>query len=83
MTQFDWNRIVYEAVKVRKAERLTQRDLASLAGVSLPTIVKFEKKNRSIQLEKAEQILRALGLVTTSADTVIEFETTDQSGAQE
>jgi len=83
MTRLDWNRIVDEAIGVRKSERLTQRDMASLAGVSLPTIVKFEKKSRSIQLEKAEQILRALGLVENSADPDTGPETPRRTGAEE
>lgn len=83
MTLFDWNKTVDEAIAVRKAERLTQRDLASLASVSLPTIVKFEKKSRSIQLEKAEQILLALGQAKNPADVVIEMETAHWSRPQE
>ena len=83
MTQFDWDKIVDEAKAVRKEEGLTQRDLASLAGVSLPTILKFEKKDRSIRLEKAEEILLALGLAKNPADRIIEFETAHWSGSRE
>ncbi len=45
-----------------EARGLTQRDLAALAGVSQPTIWKFEKGVTAIRLDSALAILRALGL---------------------
>ena len=59
----NWHNLVGEAIAVRKRESLTQRDLAALAGVSQPTIWKFEKGATTIRLESALAILRALGLV--------------------
>ncbi len=58
----NWQNLVIEATAIRKHESLTQRDLAALAGVSQPTIWKFEKGATAIRLESALAILRALGL---------------------
>jgi transcriptional regulator with XRE-family HTH domain len=58
----NWERLVREAVTVRKQERLSQRDLAALAGVTQPTVVKFEKGSTSIRVDSALAILRALSL---------------------
>lgn len=58
----DWQKIVDEAVARRKTEGLTQRTLAALAGVSLPTLVKFEKGVTDIKLTGVLAILKALGL---------------------
>ena len=57
-----WRSVVEEAIKVRKDEGLTQRDLAALAGVTQPTIVKVEKGSTMIRVESALAILGALGL---------------------
>lgn len=58
----EWQKLVEEAVEKRKAERLTQRTLAALAGVSLPTLVKFEKGVTDIKLTGVLAILKVLGL---------------------
>lgn len=58
----NWPALVAEAIRRRKAEHLSQRDLAALAGVSLPTVVKFEKGSGEIIVAKALAILRVLGL---------------------
>ena len=58
----NWQRLVREAVAVRKQERLSQRDIAALAGVTQPTVVKFEKGSTSIRVNSALAILRALSL---------------------
>jgi transcriptional regulator with XRE-family HTH domain len=58
----EWQKLVDEAVERRKAERLTQRTLAALAGVSLPTLVKFEKGVTDIKLTGVLAILKVLGL---------------------
>ncbi len=58
----NWKRLVDEAVAVRKQERLSQRDLAALAGVTQPTVVKFEKASTSLRVDSALAILRALSL---------------------
>ena len=60
--QFDWEEIVGEARRRRKEQKLTQRRLAVLANVSLPTVVRFEKLGRDIQISSVLAILNALGM---------------------
>ena len=61
--QLDWPAIVEEAIKRRKESRLTQKQLAVLAGVSKPTLVRFEHQEKNITLKSAFAILKMLGLV--------------------
>lgn len=58
----NWQDLVAEARRVRKAEKLSQRDLAALAGVTQPTVVKFEKGDTGLRVNSALAILAALGL---------------------
>lgn len=58
----NWQDLVAEAKRVRKAEKLSQRDLAALAGVTQPTVVKFEKGDTGLRVNSALAILAALGL---------------------
>lgn len=58
----DWQDLVAEAVRIRKQEKLSQRDLAALAGITQPTVVKFEKGDTGIRVRSALAILAALGL---------------------
>lgn len=58
----DWQSLVEKAVKRRKEQKLSQKKLAVLAGVSGPTINAFEQQRTSITLESALKILRCLGL---------------------
>ena len=60
--QLDWPSLVSEAIRRRKQQRLTQKDLALAAGVSKPTIVKFENQG-NITLHAAFAILQTLGLL--------------------
>ena len=59
----DWKRLVDEALRRRKAEGMTQREHAALAGVSIPTIAAFERGERTLTLAKAFDILRVVGLI--------------------
>jgi transcriptional regulator with XRE-family HTH domain len=59
----DWHAIVAEALRRRKAEKLTQREHAALASVSIPTIVAFDRGERTLSLAKAFDILRVVGLI--------------------
>ena len=54
----DWRALVDEAIRRRKAEKLTQREHAALASVSIPTIVSFDRGEESLTLTKAFAILR-------------------------
>lgn len=60
--RLNWNSLVEEAIKRRKSQGLTQEQLAILAGVSKPTVSKFEQGKMSITLENARKILFLLGL---------------------
>ena len=46
----------------RKQQRLTQEQLAVLAGVSKPTLNRFEQGQLNITLENAIKIFKVLGL---------------------
>jgi transcriptional regulator with XRE-family HTH domain len=59
----NWSALVAEAIRRRKAEKLTQREHAALASVSIPTIVGFDRGERTLTLAKAFDILRVVGLV--------------------
>lgn len=63
----DWQGLVDEALRRRKAEGMTQREHAALAGVSIPTIAAFEKGERTLTLAKAFDILRVVGLIEEEA----------------
>lgn len=58
----DWRSTVDEAVRRRKDERLTQAQLATLAGVSRATVVTFEQGGINLRFERVIAILDALGL---------------------
>lgn len=73
MIPVDWPALVREAIRRRKAERMTQRDHAALAGVSVPTIVAFDRAETTLSLSKAFDILRVVGLL----------ETKDRAGSQQ
>lgn len=59
----DWQGLVDEAVRRRKEEGHTQKSLAALAGVSVPTVNAFEQGDIKLRLEKVFHILEALGMV--------------------
>ena len=60
--RLDWQSLVEEAVRRRKEQKLSQKKLAVLAGVSGPTVNAFERQRTSITLESALKILRCLGM---------------------
>ena len=59
----NWQEIVKESTNRRKQQKLTQKQLAVLAGVSGPTVNSFEQGKLTVTLESAFKILRCLGLV--------------------
>jgi transcriptional regulator with XRE-family HTH domain len=61
--QLDWQEIVDEAHRRRKERKLPMRRLAAQANVSLPTVLRFEKNQRDIQLSSVLAILNVLGMV--------------------
>jgi transcriptional regulator with XRE-family HTH domain len=72
LTQINWQAFVQEALRRRKAEKLTQKEHAALASVSVPTMAAFERGEQTLTLAKAFDILRVVGLVAE----------TDTEGAQ-
>ncbi len=61
--RINWPAIVEEAKQRRKSQRLTQQHLAKLAGVSTPTVSRFESGEKDIQLSSVTSILTVLGMV--------------------
>lgn len=61
--RINWPAIVEEAKQRRKSQRLTQQHLAKLAGVSTPTVSRFESGEKDIQLSSVTSILRVLGML--------------------
>lgn len=60
--RLNWQDLVSEAKRRRKAQRFTQEKLAVIARVSKPTLNKFEQGSRHISIDNALKILRVLGL---------------------
>jgi transcriptional regulator with XRE-family HTH domain len=67
ITPINWRALVTEALRRRKAEKMTQKEHAALASVSIPTIVAFDRGERTLSLAKAFDILRVVGLVEEPA----------------
>ena len=67
--RLNWPALVEEARARRKTQRLTQRRLAAIANVSMPTVSRFESGDENIKLTSALAILEVLGLVDRPALT--------------
>lgn len=61
--RLNWNNFVEEAIRLRKKQKLNQKQLAALSGVSSPTVVRFERRDKNITLKNAFAILETLGLI--------------------
>lgn len=72
VTPLDWPALVAEAKRRRKAEGLTQRAHAELAGVSVPTMVAFDRADTGLSLTKALAILDVVGLVAAPGDRALD-----------
>jgi transcriptional regulator with XRE-family HTH domain len=68
--QLDWPELVASAKRRRHEMKLTQRRLAAVAGVSLPTVVKFEA-GQDIRLSSALAILKLLDMVPRPIEGVL------------
>lgn len=64
--RLDWASFVEEAIRRRKQQKLTQKQLAVLAEVSGPTVNRFEQNKTNITLKSALRILYCLGLTQMS-----------------
>jgi transcriptional regulator with XRE-family HTH domain len=60
--RLDWQLLVDEAGRRRKKLGLTQKRLGELAGISTPTVSRFEQAAKDIQLSSALAILEVLGM---------------------
>jgi len=60
--RLNWQDLTKEAVKRRKEQKLTQKQLSVLAGISKPTLNSFEQGKTNIKLDSAIKILKVLGL---------------------
>lgn len=72
VSPLDWPALVAEAKRRRKAEGLTQRAHAELAGVSVPTMVAFDRADTGLSLTKALAILDVVGLVAPPGDPALD-----------
>lgn len=63
--RLNWPELVKEAIKRRKQQKLTQKQLAILIGVSTPTLNSFEQGKTTITLSSALKILGALGMLAS------------------
>ena len=59
----NWLATVEEARQRRKTQGLTQARLATIAGVSTPSVSRFERGEKDIQLSTIMRILTVLGMV--------------------
>lgn len=59
----NWPALVAEAKRRRRAEGLTQKHHAALAGVSAPTMGAFDRGATTLTLARAFDILRVVGLM--------------------
>jgi transcriptional regulator with XRE-family HTH domain len=76
--QLDWPEIVTSAKHRRNDMKLTQRRLAAVAGVSLPTVVKFEA-GQDVRLSSALAILKILDMVPRPVEGVLMIATDGSS----
>jgi transcriptional regulator with XRE-family HTH domain len=63
IASLNWDALVNEALRRREAEKLTQREHAALANVSVPTMAAFDRGETTLTLAKAFDILRVIGLI--------------------
>jgi transcriptional regulator with XRE-family HTH domain len=63
ITTLNWPALVAEAIRRRKEEKMTQKEHAALASVSIPTMIAFDRAELTLSLGKAIDILRVVGLV--------------------
>lgn len=65
----NWKGLVAETIKLRKQEKLTQKEHALIAGVSVPTMLEFERGSTTLTLQKIIDILNVVGLVSNDDAT--------------
>jgi len=60
--RINWQAIVQQAIKRRKELGLTQKRLAALAKVSIPTVIRFESGKGDIEMSSVFAVLKPLGM---------------------
>jgi len=78
-TRLDWPEIVTAAKRRRQEMKLTQRRLASTAGVSLPTVVAFES-GEDIRLSSALSILKVLDMTVRPVEGTLLIRADGENG---
>ncbi|MEI6187885.1 MAG: helix-turn-helix transcriptional regulator [Alphaproteobacteria bacterium] len=58
----NWPEIVKETIRKRKEFGLNQKTHAALAGVSIPTMISFERAETTISMDRALAILEIVGM---------------------
>jgi len=72
IVKLDWSEVVASAKRQRREMRLTQRRLAAIAGVSLPTVVKFEA-GQDIRISSALAILKVLNMTEPPIEGTVQI----------
>lgn len=49
-------------IQIRNSKNITQKELAELTGISVPTLCQYEKGKRCLKLYSADLIAGALGV---------------------
>src|SRR5260370_16744719 len=75
--QINWPLLIEEAIRRRHGMRLTQRQLATLANVSTPTVSRFELAAKDVQLSSVLAILDVLGMTDKRTLSFAEGEARD------
>ena len=60
--QKHWQKIIAEIKQVRKDQKISQKRLAAITGISTQTISRFEQAEEDIQLSTVLKILDAFGM---------------------
>ena len=82
ISPLNWQLLIDEALRRRKAEKITQREHSALAAVSVPTMAAFEQGDKTLSLAKAFDILRVVGLIEeVKADDAATTDTEDKAEA--
>ncbi|HTW82194.1 MAG TPA: helix-turn-helix domain-containing protein [Terracidiphilus sp.] len=79
--RLDWPRLVETAKARRKQMKLTQRRLAAIAGVSLPTVVNFEA-GEDLRLSSAHRILEVLDMAVKPIEGTLRIRTGGTFGTE-